>query len=223
MEIVGLSISRCIKAMVEGRVPSSMVGKIVGGTYCEQLESIWEDYSTGIWATMPLRARKIWTEMVRGGRIDQPRLRNQAPPDTSCGIWLVNGLNMETEDLQSVLSLFEFLSKAPAERREKLFSGLSSDVQCLFREIPDGLFGEMFPDFAGLPRNVPSGIFLESLKKRLQEIFGDLPSFEGTPMFPQLLKVLAPALKDAIRGSNSGKIQAIQIPDHLSQAVRPKS
>lgn len=79
MNLIGLSISLCVKDICEGRVKLSQVAKIISGTRCVDDES-WKGliklYRKQYWQGHPDKAEGIFRHLLAEGKIEQPRLKN---------------------------------------------------------------------------------------------------------------------------------------------------
>lgn len=79
----GLSLSLCIRDMIEGRVDPDEVAEIRAGTFIdsqESLEGVIAGYQQYFWKHDPERARELVLEFFNEGLIDQPRTRGDEPP-----------------------------------------------------------------------------------------------------------------------------------------------
>ncbi len=87
---IGLSLSFCIKDIIEGRVPLSDVLRIEAGTCAtpERWPELMDEYAKVYWTKDPERAKRIATNLYRYGMIDQPRLRGEKPANISDGWWI---------------------------------------------------------------------------------------------------------------------------------------
>jgi len=80
MQVVGMSISRCIPPLAHGVISVESVEKIVGGTAFKSYQDLWEHYSATYWQDRIIRTRKIFLDLVEAGKIEQPRLTGGTPP-----------------------------------------------------------------------------------------------------------------------------------------------
>lgn len=81
--LIGLSLSLCIADVVNGRVSLDQVDGIIAGT-CARTEAEWDllidEYRRLYWEKDPDRAERIVRTMLGLDKIDQPRVRGEAPP-----------------------------------------------------------------------------------------------------------------------------------------------
>ena len=152
---VGLSISRCILVLAEGRIPAGVVRKIIGGTLFDNLDNMWQEYSQKYWSSCTLRARTVFYQFVEKNGIDQPRLRGEEPPDSAAGIWMVGGRRYETAALKELLDISDTFLKMPAPSRDSLLGMLPPDaITALQDSILKGNLKPLMPDFvAGLSKS----------------------------------------------------------------------
>jgi hypothetical protein len=73
---IGLSVSFCIRDMIEGRVNPEEVSKIIGSTCArpEDIDSLIATYRRLYWSSNPDAAEALFRKMYTEGRIEQPRL-----------------------------------------------------------------------------------------------------------------------------------------------------
>lgn len=88
--LIGLSLSKCVRDIANGKVPINKVKKIIAGTKCRDDDS-WDwllrEYSFFKWQGFPeavLIARQLRSE----GKIEQPRVEGKRPPSTASGWWI---------------------------------------------------------------------------------------------------------------------------------------
>lgn len=89
--MIGLSLSLCVRDIIEGRAALREVSKIVAGTcypdretFCDRLR---ETYCRTYWRRAPRRAHALAMRLWDEDKIDQPRLRGEDPPNVSAGHW----------------------------------------------------------------------------------------------------------------------------------------
>lgn len=91
MKRIGLSVSCCIRDIIEGRVKEEDVGRIIAGTVAED-EEAWihliAQYQVNYWSRNPQEAADVCHRLIKAGKITQPRLEGQEAPDISMGHWL---------------------------------------------------------------------------------------------------------------------------------------
>jgi hypothetical protein len=92
-KFVGLSVSFCIRDIVEGDVAEDDVKFIVAGTRIrntEEYESVVESYSEYYWKEHVEEARAVFKRLWDAGKIIQPRLLDLPAPNIAGGTWLVS-------------------------------------------------------------------------------------------------------------------------------------
>lgn len=76
----GRSLSFCVKDILSGKVSIDEVGKIVSSTACkndEDWQGLIKSYSQSYWRDFSsLEINDIMTQLIYGGKIEQPRLSN---------------------------------------------------------------------------------------------------------------------------------------------------
>jgi hypothetical protein len=89
--MIGLSVSFCIRDILEGKVKEEEVSKIIAGT-CVVRPMDWhavaDSYSRSYWFNDPSTARAILWRLLERGIIEQPRVRDKQPPNISGGVWV---------------------------------------------------------------------------------------------------------------------------------------
>jgi len=87
---IGLSLSRCIKDIIEGKVDEKDVEKIIARTAANNEEewfSLIGRYKQKYWSNNPEEAEAIFHRFMKAGKITQPRLESGKYPDIRDGIW----------------------------------------------------------------------------------------------------------------------------------------
>lgn len=76
--MIGLSVTRCIQDMIEGRVEKYTVKKIIGGTSItpDVVDDVMRRYREIWWKADPDQAEQIFRSMFAAGTIEQPALEN---------------------------------------------------------------------------------------------------------------------------------------------------
>lgn len=91
MKKIGLSVSRCISDIIAGKVSEDDVAKIIARTAARDEED-WLDliarYQKKYWSKNPKEAASICNRLIKAGKIVQPRLAGQEPPDVRSGHWI---------------------------------------------------------------------------------------------------------------------------------------
>jgi hypothetical protein len=91
--MIGLSLSFCVKDIIEGRVALESVEKIITGTFFTDRESFHDGmkhapgYCHTYWRKHPERAHQIAMQLWDSGKIDQPRTRGEPRPNIHQGHW----------------------------------------------------------------------------------------------------------------------------------------
>ena len=89
----GLSLSLCVHAISCGEVAQSDVEKIIAATKAAD-DATWNEtiemYRTGYWGHNPDACEVIARELIKAGKVEQPRLDATNPriPLTDNGIWV---------------------------------------------------------------------------------------------------------------------------------------
>ena len=89
--MIGLSLSFCIKDIIEGRVELEKVEKIITGTFFTDRDmfhtGMKHSYCPTYWRKDPERALQIAMDLWDAGKLDQPRRRGEDPPNIHDGHW----------------------------------------------------------------------------------------------------------------------------------------
>lgn len=90
--MVGLSLTFCIHDIIHGLVQLEDVEKIIAGTAWTDdiLESKLDEFCRLDWRQHPEKAREVFWELWKSGRIEQPRLQGDLLyfPNISKGHWI---------------------------------------------------------------------------------------------------------------------------------------
>lgn len=90
--MIGLSVSRCVKDIVQGAVKLEDVTKIVGGTRAETPQD-WDRlirrYREGLWHDFRDEAEQVMRRLIAEGKIEQPRLTEEKQPLVTDGNYWV--------------------------------------------------------------------------------------------------------------------------------------
>jgi hypothetical protein len=98
---VGLSLSFCIKDIINGLVQEDDVEYIIAGTCAstpDQWDKVLDPYCRIYWKDDPKKAREIAYRFLKEGKIKQPRLSNDGMSDNyniSLGHWVDSEKGME--------------------------------------------------------------------------------------------------------------------------------
>lgn len=87
---VGLSLSFCIKDILQGNVALEDVEKIITGTCCydeQEWTEVLSSYCPVYWKENPTRALEIFWSLLDNKQIDQPRTRGELNPGNAEGWW----------------------------------------------------------------------------------------------------------------------------------------
>lgn len=92
-KMVGLSLSHCIKDIIEGKVLIDNIARIVSGTAArdeEEWTKLVDNYCRDVWHKDPIWARAAVTLLRREGRIEQMRLTRHETmvPSLDAGHWI---------------------------------------------------------------------------------------------------------------------------------------
>lgn len=91
---VGLSISFCIRDIVNGVVSADQVNKIIAGTCAsnpEAWDKIIKTYKETYWKENPEECERVLRKFIKENKIEQPRLNGSEGPDIFEGHWLLYG------------------------------------------------------------------------------------------------------------------------------------
>ena len=91
--MIGLSVSLCVKDVIEGKMAIGNVEKIISRTACETPEN-WDEvialYMARFWRHAPEKAERIIRKLIADGKVVQPRITSRLMPDIleSEGHWV---------------------------------------------------------------------------------------------------------------------------------------
>ncbi|MDB5603445.1 MAG: hypothetical protein JWP25_345 [Bradyrhizobium sp.] len=89
--MIGLSLSFCVKDIIEGTVALESVETIISGTFFTDRDmfhtGMKHGYCHTYWRKDPERAHQIAMQLWDAGKIDQPRSRGEEPPNIHDGHW----------------------------------------------------------------------------------------------------------------------------------------
>ena len=75
--MIGLSVSLCVKDVIEGKMAIGDVEKIISRTACETTDA-WDEviarYKARFWHHAPEKAETIIRRLIADGKVSQPRL-----------------------------------------------------------------------------------------------------------------------------------------------------
>lgn len=77
--MIGLSVSFCIRDIVDGTIPLNSVEKIIGGIVARtdrEIDKLIEQYCNSYWSKYPEKAENVFRQLLAEGKIKQPRLVN---------------------------------------------------------------------------------------------------------------------------------------------------
>ena len=100
-KMIGLSLSLCIRDILNGIYSVHDVVKIITGTRIATMEDFdhvcydTRGYGAHYWQADPLKAKRIFMQLLLAGKIDQPRLRDEATPNLQNGHWVDSEPNIE--------------------------------------------------------------------------------------------------------------------------------
>ena len=89
--MIGLSLSFCVKDIIEGRVKLSEVDCIVSGTSIggpPEMEEVIRSYQRSYWYNKPHLAEAVAWQLYHTRRIHQPRLTKREAPKVAFGHWI---------------------------------------------------------------------------------------------------------------------------------------
>ena len=82
--MIGLSLSSCVLDILRGEVQLGEVSKIIAGTKIsndDEWRYVMEKYSKTYWYKDPEKAVRIAEQLRDQGKIEQPRVRGDNPPN----------------------------------------------------------------------------------------------------------------------------------------------
>jgi hypothetical protein len=88
--LTGLSLSRCIKDIIDGVVKEEQVQVIIARTMArnsDEWHSIVCQYQNSCWQKDPITAAEICFRLLNNGKITQPRLEGKAYETIKNGHW----------------------------------------------------------------------------------------------------------------------------------------
>jgi len=220
--VVGLSISRCILSMAEGKIPERVVIKIIGGTHFYNIDDLWAAYGQKYWSEHILRARAIFPRLAREGRIFQPRLTGQAPPDSTSGIWMVGVVQLDTPQLIEFLEICGAFLEMTVSRREDFIEHLPTEaLQKMVDDLLQVRLEGFFPEFAKVAETLSPHVIYKMIKDRLRQFFQTASEEERASVLPSLIQIMAPFFK-TFPGPPSGKQPSREIPFPFTQSYARK-
>lgn len=83
-KLIGVSVSKSIRAMVRGEVDRKEVKKIIAGTRCASAhdwEEVIKDYRKYRWEEFPDECEKLLRQFLSADLVEQPRLTHGKAPD----------------------------------------------------------------------------------------------------------------------------------------------
>jgi hypothetical protein len=89
--LIGLSLSLCIKDIFEKDVDLDRVKWIIAATKMEDegdYKEVYKEYAESYWSRYPLQARFIFFKLLDEQKIIQPRLEGLPPCNIAGGHWL---------------------------------------------------------------------------------------------------------------------------------------
>ncbi len=93
MKLVGLSVSLCIKDIIDGKVEANNVEYIVGSTKGETAEDwkqIASTYARTYWKKKPEVGIALLEGFLWQNKIEQPRVTGDKPPSITHGHWVIS-------------------------------------------------------------------------------------------------------------------------------------
>ncbi len=195
-EVRGLSISQCILAIVEGKVPEELVVHIEGGTCFEDLQELGRQYAEKYWKDLAGPALVVFNRLLAAGRISQPRLEGKDPPDTSQGIWRFGSLQVGTDELQDLLAISDAFLNMPAQGRDDFIDILpQAGLQELVLHLRQGRLAAFFPGFPEKTANLPAAQIFGLIRARLKEFFREANPQHRAAIYPALMQILGPSFR----------------------------
>ncbi len=197
ISVEGLSISRCVRDIADGKVPLSVVSKIIGGTHYTDLDKLWAEYCTKYWSDITLAARRVFIILTKDKRLEQPRIDGKDPPDSSAGIWRVENNHFQTLQLRELLFMSEYFLEMKSERRAAFFDELSPTVISeILKNIQNPRLKPLFPEMQKLLPSLPPPILSKMVKDRLKQFFQTSTDEEKIEVHSTILTIIGPLLKE---------------------------
>ncbi len=95
--MIGLSLSACVRDIIENRVNEAEVGLIVAGTRFrndEELENVLNVYASSSWHSNPEEGIRVANRLIKTGKVVQPRLiHNGIEMNIANGHWVISNGN----------------------------------------------------------------------------------------------------------------------------------
>ena len=196
IDVIGLSVSGCIRDLARGLVPLASVKKIIGGTALSNIEELWIAYHQDAWKDCGDKAREILFTLHKAGKIDQPRLRGEPPPDSRAGIWKIDDLYLNTPELRDLLSISDYFLQMSQGHRNKVLEYLPPDVlEQFLHNSNQAKLRKLFPDLAGMVKTVPADQLYFMVINRLKHFYQNATDMEKLLMHPHVMRILTPFLK----------------------------
>lgn len=195
-EVLGLSISQCILAIVEGKVPEELVVRIEGGTCFEDLQELGRQYAEKYWKDLAGPALVVFNRLLAAGRISQPRLEGKEPPDTSKGIWRFGSLHLGTDELQDLLAISDAFLNMPAAGRDDFIDILpQAGLQELVLHLRQGRLAAFFPGYLERTTTLTAVQIFGLIRERLKEFFREGNPQHRATIYPALMQILGPSFR----------------------------
>ncbi len=94
MTYTGLSLSFCVRDIVNGRVPLDQVDKIIASTRASSRfdwDDLIKEYKKVYWSEKPDECEQLARQLIDAGMIEQPRLKGKEAHNIAAGHWIVDG------------------------------------------------------------------------------------------------------------------------------------
>jgi len=109
--MIGLSLSFCVRDILDGKVSLPEVEKIITGTMYTDRDmfhtGMKHSYCMTYWRKDPVRGLDIAMLLWDTKRLDQPRLKNKPAPNIVDGHWVRERIVMPDEDSGTHIDTFE--------------------------------------------------------------------------------------------------------------------
>jgi len=197
-------------------VGETAVKKIISGAAFDDKETLWVEYSKMYWQDILPKARGVFSRMFESGKIELPRLKNQPAPDSSGGIWMINGLQIGSEDLKEVLDVSDYFLTMTLEKRNAFFEFLPDEaVKKLEKEFAQPMLKNILQNVEQMAREMDYTELYRVIRNRLKQFFQSASDFEKLAVFPFVLQLFSPFLRKKMLERKSGPMKAIEIhPNH---------
>lgn len=93
----GLSLSFCVRDIVNGLVSLSQVDKIIAATAAstpKDWDEVLASHKKSYWTESPDECEQLARKLIKAGKVEQPRLHGKEAHNIADGHWLLNGMKV---------------------------------------------------------------------------------------------------------------------------------